>query len=267
MGKDDILDVIEAKTKMIIKKDKKKIFEELRNNLYANIIGQDLVIDNLLEAMASCKQKGTSFLLVGGSGVGKTETVKVVSDTLKTNLIRIDMSEYHLEESINRLIGAPSGYVGYGKDYVFRRLIERPYATILFDEIEKAHPKVLNLLLQILDEGFITDSLGNKIRFDHTYIFLTSNIKVSEKIGFSSQMNDQLEEVLSKELLGRIDAVLHYQKISESVAREYIKRNLVNKNIDIDELLCECNYQKFGLRNLRNLIHKYNKKSADYNFS
>ena len=260
MNKDDILEVIEKKTNMILLNKKDELFKELRNNLFANIYGQDEVLNKLLDTMKYNKQKGTSFLLVGGSGVGKTETIKIISETLKTNLIRIDMSEYHLEESINRLIGAPSGYVGYGKDYVFRSLIDQPYSTILFDEIEKAHPKVLNLLLQILDEGFITDSLGNKIRFDHTYIFMTSNIKVGEKIGFNSSLNNSLDNILSKELMGRIDLVLPFNKINQEIAQKYIKINLKNKDIDEETLLKESDIEKYGLRNLRNLINKYNRK-------
>ena len=265
MSKKDILEVIEKKTNMILLDKKDKLFKQLRENLFTNILGQDEALNKLLDTMEYSKQKGTSFLLVGGSGVGKTETIKIISDTLKTNLIRIDMSEYHLEESINRLIGAPSGYVGYGKDYVFRSLIDQPYSTILFDEIEKAHPKVLNLLLQILDEGFITDSLGNKIRFDHTYIFLTSNIKVSEKIGFNNSLNNALDNILSKELMGRIDVVLPFNKINEDIAKKYIKKHLKNKNINIEDLLNLSDIDKYGLRNLRNLINKYNKKSINYN--
>lgn len=263
--KENILEVIEKKTNMLLISQKEDLFKQLRTNLFNNILGQDDILNKLLDTMEYSKQKGTSFLLVGGSGVGKTETIKIISDTLKTNLIRIDMSEYHLEESINRLIGAPSGYVGYGKDYVFRSLIDQPYSTILFDEIEKAHPKVLNLLLQILDEGFITDSLGNKIRFDHTYIFLTSNISVSEKIGFNNSLNNALDNILSKELMGRIDLVLPYNKITNEVAQEYIKKNLKNPDINQEELINSSDINKYGLRNLRNLINKYNKKSINYN--
>ena len=262
MTKDDILEVIESKTKLIIRKSNEEIIANLKQNLFQKIKGQDEVLNKLLETMEVHGQNGTSFLLVGGSGVGKTQTVKIISDVLKTKLIRIDMSEYHLEESINRLLGAPSGYVGYGKPYVFQELLEQPYATVLFDEIEKAHPKVLNLLLQILDEGFITDSLGNIIHFNHTYIFLTSNIKIGDKIGFTNQANDGLDAVLSKELVGRIDAILPYQSISRQIALKYIEENLENNEIDYEKLLEESNYEKYGLRDIQHLIKKYNKKSV-----
>ena len=129
----------------------------------------------------------------------------------------------------------------------------------MFDEIEKAHPKVLNLLLQILDEGFITDRKENKIRFDHTFIFLTSNVIGRKKVGFDSH-SSSLEGLLSKELLGRMDKILQYENITEEVAKEYIKKNLKNKTITEEEILKDAEIEKYGLRNIRNQIHKYNKK-------
>lgn len=260
---DDILEMIEIKTKACIRQNHKEKIEQLKSNLFANILGQKKALNDLLDVMECPKQKGTSFLLVGGSGVGKTETVKIVSDTLKTNLIRIDMSEYSSIESINKLIGSPAGYVGYEDSYVFEALRDNPFSTILFDEIEKAHPKVLNLLLQILDEGFITDRKGNKIRFDHTFIFLTSNVIGKKSVGFDAKTNASFEGILSKELLGRIDKVIEYQNISESIAKEYIRKNLKNEKIKISEILKEADLEKYGLRNIRNLIHKYNKR-LDY---
>jgi len=260
MTRDDIMEMIEIKTGMKLKQDYHDVFVSLKNNLENRILGQSLAIEKILEVMDMNRDKATSFLLTGSSGVGKTETVKVISETLGTKLIRVDMSEFHSEESINRLIGAPSGYVGYQDDYVFRVLREHPYATILFDEIEKAHPKVLNLLLQILDEAFITDRNGEKIRFDHTIIFLTSNVMGREKIGFSKKEYLSYEGLLSKELLGRIDEIIPYQPISEEVAREYIKRNLHNQDVDCEDLLNDADIERFGLRNLRNIIHKYNKQ-------
>jgi len=257
--KDDILEMIETKTRANIRGDRKELQKEIKKNLFEKILGQDKVLEELLSVLECPKQKGTSFLLVGGSGVGKTETVKIISNTLKTNLLRIDMSEYASEESINKLIGSPAGYVGYDDNYVFQKLRENPYSTILFDEIEKAHPKVLNLLLQILDEGFITDRKENKIRFDHTFIFLTSNVIGRKKVGFDSHASS-LEGLLSKELLGRIDKILQYENITEEVAKEYIKKNLKNKTITEEEILKDAEIEKYGLRNIRNQIHKYNKK-------
>ena len=183
-----------------------------------------------------------------------------MSETLQTKLLRIDMSEYMSKESINKLIGAPSGYVGYNEPYVFESLKCEPNATILFDEIEKAHPDVLNLLLQILDEGFITDNKGDKISFNHTLIFLTSNVIGKQKVGFSKAMETSLDGLLSRELLGRIDKVLVYDHISSSVAEEYIKKELKNKNISSAEILKEANLEKYGMREIKHLVSKYNRK-------
>ena len=183
-------------------------FNTLKESLNKSILGQEEAIQKILDVLWSEKRKGTSFLLVGGSGIGKTLTVKVFSEALKMNLLRIDMSEYSSLESVHRLIGAPPGYVGYQEPYVLEKIREQPFTTVLFDEIEKAHPQVLNLLLQILDEGFVTDSRGNKIRFDHTYIFLTSNAQVKKNVGFATSSGSHFDGVFSKELLGRIDAIV-----------------------------------------------------------
>ena len=258
--KDDILEMIECKTHALIRGgSKKELLKKLETNLKNNILGQDSVIHKLIDVMSSPKQKGTSFLLVGGSGVGKTETVKIISDTLQTNLLRIDMSEYAQEDSINKLIGSPAGYVGYNDKSVLEVLRENPFTTILFDEIEKAHPKVLNLLLQILDEGCITDQKGNQIYFNHTYIFLTSNAKSKKTVGFA-KTNHPTFEGLTKELLGRIDSILEYNSITEDIALKYIERELKNPDIDAYTLLEQSDYEKYGLRNLKNIIHKENKK-------
>jgi len=261
--KDDIIDVIETKTKSKIRVNQREVVEDIKKNLFDKILGQDTVLNELIDVLECPKQKGTSFLLVGGSGVGKTETVKIISNTLKTNLLRIDMSEYSSSESINKLLGASPGYVGYEDSCVFDVLRETPYSTILFDEIEKAHPNVLNLLLQILDEGFITDRRGNKIRFDHTLIFLTSNELGKSMVGFDSVSSKSFDGVLSKEIVGRIDKVLEYKPISAQIAKEYILRNLKNDSISVEEILASSDLEKYGLRNIRNLIHKYNKR-MDY---
>ena len=261
--KDDILEVIESKTKALLRVPFMERFELLKKKLSENVLGQEEAIQKILDVLWAEKRKGTSFLLVGGSGVGKTLTVKVFSDVLKMNLLRIDMSEYSSLESVHRLIGAPPGYVGYQEPYVLETLREQPFTTVLFDEIEKAHPQVLNLLLQILDEGFVTDSRGNKIRFDHTYIFLTSNAQVKKSVGFATSAGSNFDGVFSKELLGRIDAVVEYQSITREVALEFIEKELKNPKIKSLDLICEGEIERYGLRHIRNLILKYNKQ-AEY---
>ena len=260
---EDILEMIESKTNFWLQKDEDMVLQHLQEALQNSLLGQDDVIKKLVDSFNLNSQKNMSFLLVGGSGVGKTETVKIVSEELKTEFIRIDMSEYSSLESVHRLIGAPPGYVGYQEPYVLETLREQPFTTVLFDEIEKAHPQVLNLLLQILDEGFVTDSRGNKIRFDHTYIFLTSNAQVKKSVGFATSAGSNFDGVFSKELLGRIDAVVEYQPITREVALEFIERELKNPKIKSLDLICEGEIERYGLRHIRNLILKYNKQ-AEY---
>ena len=203
-----------------------------------------------------------SFFLLGGSGVGKTETVKIFSEVMKTLFIRIDMSEYNTPESIYKLIGTPYVYGKNHNGFVFQQVMEKPYVTILFDEIEKAHPKVLNLLLQILDESFVTNSFGEKIYFNHSFIFLTSNALAKETIGFSKKDMAVDLNVFSKEFLGRIDVFLTYNKITKDVALKYIKQNLKNLDIDVEALLLKAEIEKYGMRNLKNQIERANKKNS-----
>lgn len=256
MTKDDILEMIESKTNTKIRQNKKELLNSLETTLKKEILGQDIAINKMIDTLKMPNQKGTSFLLVGGSGVGKTETAKIVSKVLKMELIRLDMSEYATPESINKLIGTPAGYIGYNDSYVFQRLTEHPFAVILLDEIEKAHREVLNLLLQILDESYIMDRKGNKIHFEHTLIFMTSNIEGRKKVGFSTKTKPAFEGILSKELLGRIKAVVEYAPITKEVAKEYIKRHIKLEDTEVVSLIEEAEIEKFGLRNLKFLIQK-----------
>ena len=256
MTKSDILEMIEAKANIEVRTDKKELLENLETTLKKEILGQDIAIDKILETCKINEQTGLSFLLIGGSGVGKTETVKIISRILKMELIRLDMSEYATQESINKLIGAPAGYIGYNDAYVFQRLIEHPFAVILLDEIEKAHPQVLNLLLQILDESYIMDRKGNKIHFEHRLIFMTSNIEGRRKVGFSTKTKPAFEGVLTKELLGRIKGVIEYAPITKEVAKTYIKKNIKITDQEIEHLIEEAEIEKFGLRNLKFLVQK-----------
>ncbi len=259
--KRDILEIIEKKTNIPILEDKKNLFLQLKNNLKKHIIGQDQAIQQILKNLwfkFNHDIKTMSLLLNGPSGVGKTETVKWIAKSLKTNFIRLDMSEYNLDTAVNRLIGVSAGYVGYEDSFIFRSVLDNPYSIILVDEIEKAHPRVLNLFLQILDEGFITTAQGEKIDFTHTIIFMTSNIVDSNNVGFINSKSSSLNEIFSKEFLGRFSDVITFTSLSEDILKEYTKKNLINKKINFESLKKEAECEKYGLRNLKNLILKYN---------
>ena len=197
--------------------------------------------------------------MVGPSGCGKTSSIKIISDTLKNNLIRLDMSEYNLETSVNKLIGVSHGYVGYEDDFIFNKVRYNPYSIILVDEIEKAHPAVLNLFLQIMDEGFIHDSHGEIIDFSHTLIFMTSNAYKNKTMGFGDEKN-KLDETFTEEFLGRFDEIIDFKELEKEEILEYLKDKMLNKDIDLNNLLKEINYQNYGFRYVNKVINKYNLK-------
>ncbi len=252
--KSDILKVIENKTNIPILENKAKIFNKLRKDLNKTIIGQKKAVDKILlnfkRKQKSNNLKPMSLLLSGPTGVGKTYTVKTIAKSLNINLIRLDMSEYNLDTSVNKLIGVSAGYVGYNDDYIFKQVKDNPYSLILLDEIEKACPKVINLFLQILDEGWITTSDNEKIKFDNTLIFMTSNANVQNTMGFSNTAVDN--NFLSKEIISRIDDIISYEPIDKQTAKKYI--NLKNKDLDEEAILTKSNYQKYGFRELDRTI-------------
>lgn len=257
----DILEVIEKKTGIPLLIDSKNMLEEIKKKLNEKIIGQENAITTIMNILNKKKQnqhRPLSFFLMGPTGVGKTETVKQIASIYgsQENMIRLDMSEYTLETSIHKLIGTPGGYVGYGEPFIFQKLKENPYRIILVDEFEKANSKIWNLFLQILDEGFLTDSTGDQIRFDKTLIFMTSNLEIKNKVGFVSSENGNLEEILSKELIGRFDAIVPYEKITENMVKDYIEKCSNLKNYNLKKILEESEYEKYGLRNISHIVKR-----------
>lgn len=259
--------------------------------LKEKIIGQDEAVDALAKAIKrsrvqiSPRRRPASFIFVGPTGVGKTELVKVLSkelfDTPET-LIRLDMSEFMEKHSVSKIIGSPPGYVGYDEaGQVTEKVRRRPYSVLLFDEIEKAHPDVLNILLQILDEGKLTDAHGRSVDFTNTVIVMTSNAgsdKRENALGFAKAQEDAerekvmkaLSEFLRPEFIARVDEVIvfkpltkeHFVKIAHLMLSEYID-TLLEKGIEFkfDDKACQYLAEKSysgrsGARDLRNLIRK-----------
>ena len=237
---DDVARVIELWTGIPAEKvseDVGKRMAHLEKELKARIIGQDQAVDAVVAAIRrskvrlSEKKRPASFIFVGPTGVGKTELSKVLAEELFDNkvdpLIRVDMSEYMEKHTVSRLIGSPPGYVGFDEaGQLTERVRRRPYSVVLFDEIEKAHPDVMNILLQILDEGRITDAQGRTVNFENTVIIMTSNAGSSDKtavVGFNKTPSDisreralnALSQFLRPEFLARVDEVVVFNPLSE----------------------------------------------------
>ncbi len=291
---DDLARVIELWTKIPASKVRQQDFlrlHTLADRLRSRVIGQDEAVDAVAAAIRrkragiSEKNKPISFIFVGPTGVGKTELVKqLAADLFDTEdaLIRLDMSEYMEKHSVSKLIGAPPGYVGYDEaGQLTEKVRRRPYCVILFDEIEKAHPDVLNMLLQVLDDGRITDAQGRYVSFENAIIIMTSNAgsdRSDGAVGFGSTLSQQgrdkamkaLSEIMRPEFINRVDEIIAFRQLSQedfqkiaaimmgdlqkSVARSGIR--LTWDNALLEQLAREGYSVKFGARNLRRLIEK-----------
>ena len=279
--KDIVAEVIKSKGRVPVYEILKPTFvvKELVDTLKKSVIGQDAAIKVLTDATRGIiygykyDNKPLSFLFVGPTGVGKTLLAKEYHKFLfgNNNIIRLDMSEYREEYSVSKIIGSPPGYVGYeNKNNLLEEVKNRPYSVILLDEVEKAHPAVLNLFLQIMDEGMIKDSSGNTFRFDNTIIIMTSNACASsQNIGFlnnSSQNKDSLNKYFSLELLNRIQNIIYFNKLNGNDIK-LITEMLFNKfseNVAFDskkispelilDVINKSEYEKFGARKLEKII-------------
>ena len=263
----------------------------LADNLKKRVIGQDEAVDLLAKAIKRTRvqlakrRRPASFIFVGPTGVGKTELVKVLSEELFDTtdpLIRLDMTEYMEKHSVSKIIGSPPGYVGYDDaGQLTEKVRRKPYSVILFDEIEKAHPDVMNILLQILDEGKINDAQGRTISFENTIIAMTSNAGSTDKaigVGFNKTEEEiskekaikGLSEFLRPEFLSRIDEVVvfkplsmdSYKKIAGLMLDE-MKEPLAEKDISVSydenalaKIAEKAHSQKFGARDIRKVIRR-----------
>lgn len=288
----DLAKVIELWTGIPANKIEETEFKKLaalNSEMKKRIIGQDKAVDLVCEAIKRSRvqltkrRRPASFIFVGPTGVGKTELVKVINDELfngTDTLIRLDMTEYMEKFSVSSLIGSPPGYVGYDDAGELTEKVRRhPYSVILFDEIEKAHPDIMNLLLQILDEGHVKDAQGRSINFENTIICMTSNAGSSDKttgLGFNKTEGDisrekamkALSEFLRPEFLGRVDEIVVFDPLSKESYAEIAGLMLTEMKDPLSEKGIELKYdkrvpaaiaekaygKKFGARDIRSVI-------------
>ena len=286
--------VIELWTKIPASKIQAQEYEQLRSleaNLKKHVVGQDEAIAAICAAIRrsragiSPKKRPVSFIFVGATGVGKTELVKRLADELfesVESLVRLDMSEYMEKHSVSKIIGSPPGYVGYDEaGQLTEKIRRKPYSVILFDEIEKAHPDVMNILLQILDEGRITDAQGRLVNFENTIIVMTSNAGSDRKdgsVGFGKSVTEQskekalkaLGEFLRPEFINRVDEIICFNKLTEANFRDIavimlgeLREGLSNHGVALTwddtvlDYLTEKSFSvQYGARNLRRTIEK-----------
>ena len=291
---DNLARIIELWTKIpasSIREDELERLSKLDERLREHIVGQDEAISAVCAAIKrnriglQVKRKPVSFIFVGGTGVGKTELVKRLAADLfdsPESLIRLDMSEFMEKFSVSRIIGSPPGYVGYDEaGQLTEKIRRKPYSVVLFDEIEKAHPDVMNILLQILDDGRITDAQGRTVNFENTIIIMTTNAGSNSKsgsVGFGGSLSDMsrertmkaLNEFLRPEFINRVDEVICFNQLTETNFRAIaelmlgeLRENMERKNITltwddslVDHLVREGYSVTYGARNLRRLIQK-----------
>ena len=289
-----LANVIELWTKIPASQIQEREYQRLarlEERLKQHIIGQDEAVHAVSSAIRrgrvgiSPKRKPVSFIFVGSTGVGKTELVKQLAHDLfntPESLIRLDMSEFMEKHAVSRIIGSPPGYVGYDEaGQLTEKIRRKPYSVILFDEIEKAHPDVLNILLQILDDGRITDAHGRTVNFENTVIVMTSNAGSNTKsgsVGFARTANEQgreramkaLQEFLRPEFINRVDEIVYFNQLTEdnfkaiaALMLQELQDSLAEKGIVftwqdslLDYLVKKTYSAAYGARNLRRLIQK-----------
>ena len=286
--------IIELWTKIPASKIKAQEYEQIKGltqRLRKRIVGQDEAVDAVSRAIRrnrvgiSPKKRPVSFIFVGPTGVGKTELVKCLADDLfdsVDSLIRLDMSEYMEKHTVSKLIGSPPGYVGYDEaGQLTEKIRRRPYSVVLFDEIEKAHPDVLNVLLQVLDDGRITDAQGRLVNFENTIIVMTSNAGSEGNVaalGFGRTQGDQVKEKTMKALRGflrpefinRVDEIITFNHLTEEnflgiadIMLAELKQSLAARELDFNwdeslrqHLVKQAFSVTYGARNLRRTIQK-----------
>ena len=251
----------------MLQSEKQKLLN-LETELHMRVVGQDEAVNAVADAirrnragLQDPKRPIGSFIFLGTTGVGKTELAKALAEFLFNNensMIRIDMSEYQERHTVSRLIGAPPGYVGYEESGQLTEAVRRkPYSVVLLDEIEKAHPDVFNILLQVLDDGRLTDNKGRTVDFKNTIIIMTSNIgshiiqenleKINEenREEIINQTRDQVFDLLKRsikpEFLNRIDEIIMFQSLTREEVRKIVELQLKNAQKMLEKTACQTN--------------------------
>ena len=286
--------IIELWTKIPASKIKAQEYQQIKglaDRLKAHIVGQDEAVEAVAKAIRrnrvgiSPKRRPVSFIFVGPTGVGKTELVKCLSADLfdtPDSLVRLDMSEFMEKHTVSKLIGSPPGYVGYDEaGQLTEKIRRRPYCVVLFDEIEKAHPDVLNVLLQVLDDGRITDAQGRTVNFENTVIVMTSNAGSEGRVGgvgFGRSDKDMvtektmkaLREFLRPEFLNRVDEIITFNHLTEEnflgiadIMLSELKSSLTDRGLTVtfgegvrEQLVKKAFSVTYGARNLRRTIQR-----------
>ena len=274
----DVAEVINMKTGVPIYEilsEKSKLIKHTEQMLSKKIIGQDEAIKEVTKVAKKIKlgfnDKCFSFLFCGPSGVGKTALSKIFGENLvgERNIIKLDMSEYKEAHSISKLIGSPPGYVGYDDNTnIFEEIRSKPYSVLILDEIEKAHRNIINLFLQILDEGKVKNSKGKVIRFDNVVIIMTSNVGFHEvNVGFNNSKLTRLNESFSIPFMNRVDKVIYFKSLEKDDILQIINMKLkefkdkykdkikirISKDV-AEEILNLCNYEEYGARKIAKVI-------------
>lgn len=279
VSKIDVANVVNAKTGIPIYEilnEKKNIIKESLNVIKSNIIGQDNAVSEVTGVFKKIKlgfnDRCYSFLFCGPSGVGKTALATSFGEALvsKKNVIRLDMSEFKEAHSISKIIGSPPGYVGYDDDNVLDFIRNNPYSVLILDEIEKAHSNVINLFLQVLDNGKIKNSKGEVIRFDNVIIIMTSNIGfLNSSVGFSNNVseNSKLNDSFSIPFINRVDNVIEFKYLTKDSIVKIIDMKIkklmdkYKKQIDVkigesvlSDIVSTCDYKVYGARKIEKII-------------
>lgn len=252
--KDDIINIFEDISNVNLNECFN--YSELKEKFNEEVIGQSHVIEKIFSCLKNKSDKPISMLFCGRSGVGKTKATQILSEMIGYNLIKLDMSEYISDISINKLIGTPSGYQGSDDEFILESVRFNPRSIIVLDEIEKGSKKVLNLFLNVLDDGTLKDSKGDVIDFSNTIIILTSNLKQNVSVGFFEKNNTN--NYFSDEFIARLDEVIYFNDLNEDMINEYLEKN--KSSILAKDIMNNCDYKKYGFRVINNYLKKNKSK-------